>query len=114
VSVTAGESSSEPLQIQVVPATVSTLDGPPKITHSKGTNLVLAGRSLAGAVEVIAWPDAGVQSPKDVVKLAAAAQANQVTVAASALQALSKREYRFAAHIGANQYTPYIVLEVVS
>lgn len=116
VSITAGGLASEPLELRVVAGTEARLDGPSVIERSKGQPLVLSGSGLAQTVEVVAWPDDGVQSPADVVPLPLASPATngQLTIAPASLGALSERAYRFAARLGAGayQFTPYVVLKV--
>lgn len=116
VSVSTGKLSSETLSLQVQAAGEATLDALASLTHSQGTDLVLTGRGLSGATEVIAWPDSGVQSPSEVVTLplAGAASATQLTIAAALLSGLARRAYRLAARVDAHRYTPPIVVEVVS
>ncbi len=116
VSLSTGNLSAESLPLEVQAAGEATLDAPSSMTQSQGADLVLSGRGLSGAVEVIAWPDAGVQSPSEVVTLplAATATASQLTVAAASLAALARRAYRFTVRVGAHRFTPPVVLEVVS
>lgn len=116
VSLSTGNLSAESLPLQVQPAGEATLDAPAALTHSQSADLVLSGRGLAGAVEVIAWPDSGAQSPSEVVTLPLAAPAteSQLTVAAASLAGLAPRVYRLIARVDAHRFTPPIVVEVVS
>ncbi|OJH34507.1 Pvc16 family protein [Cystobacter ferrugineus] len=115
VTVSVDNVSSEPVLMRVISAGEATFDALPSLTHSKGTNLVLSGRALSGVVEVVAWPEAGVQSPGDVRTLALASPASedQLTVSSSSLAPLAPRAYRLAARVGEYHFTPHILLEVV-
>lgn len=116
VSLSAGKLSAESVPLQVQAEGEATLDAPASLTQSRGSDLVLSGRGLSGAVEVIAWPDAVVQSPSEVVTLplAAPATATQLTVAAASLVGLTRHAYRLTARVEPHRFTPPIVLEVVS
>lgn len=116
VRVAVGELPSEPLQIQVVAADEPTLDGPAALAHDRAADLVLSGRGLSGAIEVLAWPERGVRAPSEAVTLplAGPATATSITVASAALSALADRGYNLAARVGDHRFTPAITLTVKS
>jgi hypothetical protein len=113
LSVAAGNLISEPASLLVLPMGEAALEAPAALTHSKAAPLVLAGRGLAGALDVVAWPDDGIRDPSDVKTLPIDLKTDvEVHVGAASLKDLGERMYRLAARVGPHVYTPYVVLEV--
>jgi hypothetical protein len=113
VSVSSGV-SSDPRPLSVVAASVPTLDAP-DLAHSRRKPLVLTGRALGEANLLTAWPDAGVQSPREVVEIElekAWVSPERLEVPTAALAGLGDRAYRLAARVG-EVYTPFVALEVL-
>jgi hypothetical protein len=97
---------------------VPVLDALDALEHEFGTDLVLTGANLSGAVEAILWPDSGLVSPAEVHSLAVVdVTATSVTLPAAGspigLSALpgQRAPWRLAIRVDANVYTPFVLLE---
>ena len=70
------------------------------------------GRALgAGAVNVVFWPDAGVNAPTDVVTIAGNAAATSVTIPAANLAPLRNQVYRISLQVSPHVFTAYVLLD---
>jgi hypothetical protein len=91
------------------------VDALPGFRHDPADDLVLTGANLGAAEECVVWPDAGLALPTDVHRLPlSAAGATSVTVPAAEIAGLppSRGPWRLALRIGAQAYTPPVVLEL--
>jgi hypothetical protein len=103
--------------LRVAPTAVPVIDAPGAGPHDPAVDLVLSGANLVGAEEAVLWPDVGLTSPTDVHSLAVAnAGAATVTVPSAALQTVpsGRGPWRLAIRVGANVYTPYVLVELAS
>ncbi len=91
------------------------VDAPPATPHDPGTDLVLGGANLAGAQEAVLWPDAGLGAPTDVHSLPVSGVADDsVTIpSAGGLATVGGRgPWRLTLRVGAQVYTPYVLVEL--
>ena len=106
--------SSDRRPVTITAATIAALDALVQ-PLAVGANLVLTGAGLAAVDRVFLWPASGILSPAEVIDLPpSAAVAGQVTVARAGLDAAGLRPipYLAAARLGANRFTPAVVVEV--
>ncbi len=111
---TAPGGSSEPVPLSITAATLAGVDAP-AAPLAPGDDLVLTGAGLATADRIYLWPDRGIAAPAEVIDRAPdAVAATQLTVARAGLDAagLAGLTYRVAVRIGANRFTPFVILEV--
>ena len=112
---TAPRGLSERHPVRVTAADIAALDAPMQPLVA-GADLVLTGTGLAAADRVYLWPARGILSPAEVIDVApSAAGAAQVTSARAGLDAAGLRliPYLAAVRIGANRFTPAVLVEVV-
>ncbi|HEY5880213.1 MAG TPA: Pvc16 family protein [Nakamurella sp.] len=104
--------------LRVAAATAPAVDAPAGLAHDPATDLVLTGANLTGAQEAVLWPDGGVSAPTDVHTLAVSAvTAGSVTVAAAGGLATvppGRGAWRLAIRVGAQVFTPYVLVEFAS
>ncbi|MGF1648486.1 MAG: Pvc16 family protein [Kineosporiaceae bacterium] len=117
VALVTGGLASRTERLRIADPDQAVVDAPPAAPHSRLTDLELSGAGLTGAEEVLAWPDAGVGAPSDVVSLPfAASSAGSVRVlSAGGLATLrpSVRRWRLTVRI-ATVFTPFVVLDLVA
>lgn len=112
---TATSAPSQPQTLVVQSPTLTSLDAPAVLRHSRASNLVLSGHALgAGNVTLTFWPEAGISNPGDVVTVAATAAGNSLTASAAALAGLRNTVYRISLQYAAHAFTPYVLLEIVA
>lgn len=107
---------SERVTLTIADPDAPTLDASSVLTHNPSVDLEITGANLAGATEVVVWPDVGVASPSEVQTFAvSAAAAGAITVTGLGVLSLGTFRagvaYRVAARVDDYVYTPYIVLE---
>ena len=101
--------------LRIAAAAAPVVDAPAELLHNPATNLVLTGANLADAQEAVLWPDVGVTAPSDVHTLpVSAAAAGTVTVPSAGLAAVpaARGPWRLTIRIGAQVYTPYVIVEL--
>lgn len=109
----AGNLTSEATTLRVIADTEPSLDAPAVLRHSRAAGLSLTGRALgAGAVDVVFWPDSGVQAPTDVVTLPANAAGTSLFIPAADLAPLRDTLYRISLQHAPHGFTPYVLLEM--
>ena len=101
--------------LRIAAAAAPAVDAPAELLHDPATNLVLTGANLADAQEAVLWPDGGVTAPSDVHTLpVSAVAAGTVTVPSAGLAAVpaARGPWRLTIRIGAQVYTPYVIVEL--
>jgi hypothetical protein len=114
VVLTGPSGSSERHPVTMTAAAIAALDALLQ-PLAVGADLVLTGAGLAAVDRVFLWPARGILSPAEVIELApTAAAAGQVTVARAGLDAAGLRpmDYLAAVRIGANRFSPAVLVEV--
>jgi hypothetical protein len=106
--------SSTAASVEIRPNNVPSVDAPSTLNHALGADLILTGRMLDGAMEVIIWPERGISSPADVIALPVSnVTSSQVTVTATALSAaaIQTLPYRLTVRVSLHVFTPFVQLE---
>jgi hypothetical protein len=101
--------------LRIAPVGMPVVDAPPATPHDPGADLVLTGAQLAGAQEAVLWPDAGLGAPTDVHSLPVSGVADgSVTIpSAGGLATVGSRgPWRLTVRVGAQVYTPYVLVEL--
>jgi hypothetical protein len=104
--------------VRIAPPTAPVVDTPGGPAHNPAIDLVLPGANLAGAEAAVLWPDLGVTAPTDVHTLQVTdVGAGSVTVPSAnglATVPAGRGQWRLTIRVGAQVYTPYVVLELAS
>jgi len=104
--------------LRIAPAGAPTVDAPAVLEHDPTNDLVLTGANLGEAQEAVLWPDAGVVAPTDVHSLpVTGVAAGSVTVPSTAgLEDVpaARGPWRLTIRVGAQFYTPYVLVELGS
>jgi len=104
--------------LRVAAAAAPAVDAPAALRHDPATDLVLTGANLGDAEEAVLWPDTGVAAPTDVHNLSlTGVAAGSVTVpSAGGLATLptARGVWRLTVRVGAQLYTPYVLVELES
>ena len=116
LSLRSGGRLSERITLTIAEADAATIDASSALSHDPALDLVLTGANLAGATEIVVWPDVGVASPTEVQTFAvSAATDGGITVTGLGVLSLGTFRaglaYRVAARVDTYVYTPYILLE---
>jgi hypothetical protein len=104
---------SDPGQLVVLASDAATVDAPLFASHDVASALILTGRGLATAAELVMWPDRGMAEPAEIRSLAiVSATAGSIEVSAAALGAAALVpgiDYRLSVRIDTYRYTPYVL-----
>jgi hypothetical protein len=116
-TVFAGNQSSDPVDVLVLPAGSWSLNAHTSLTHSTTAALTLNGQGLSGADALFFWPASGIYSPSDVHPFPKTGSTpTSISINATGL---APGLYRVSARIdiGAGkpkQFTPFILLEIIA
>ncbi len=117
VTVQASGMVSRRAVLRIADDEAAVVDAPPAFTHDPATDLVLTGANLAAAQDCVVWPDEGLAAPTEVRTLSVSAVgATGVTVLAAQLATLpgGRRTWRLSIRVGAQLYTPYVLVELAA
>ena len=117
VTVQASGMVSRRAVLRIADDEAAVVDAPPAFTHDPATDLVLTGANLAAAQDCVVWPDEGLAAPTEVRTLSVSAVgATGVTVVAAQLATLpgGRRTWRLSIRVGAQLYTPYVLVELAA
>lgn len=118
VALRAGGMVSKSATLRIAAEAAPALAAPPDLEHDPANDLVLSGQELGDAQEAVLWPDGGLTTPADVhtVPVADVSDDELTVPSAGGLADLpaGRGPWRLTIRVGANVYTPPVVVELVA